>query len=48
MFQALLYSSTGGQNFIIQHVVSPHSVGGRPVHRLGEDWLMSITVLQTC
>jgi len=27
-------SSSGGQNFIIQHLVSSHSVGGRPVHRL--------------
>jgi len=33
MFQALLSSSTGGQNCIIQHLVSSHSVGGRPVHR---------------
>ena len=30
-------SSSEGQNFIIQHLVSSHSVGGRPVHRLGED-----------
>jgi len=30
-------SSSGGQNCIIQHLVSSHSVGGRPVHRLGED-----------
>ena len=29
-------SSSGGQNCIIQHLVSSHSVGGRPVHRLGE------------
>ena len=34
MFRALLYSSSGGQNCIIQHLVSSHSVGGRPVHRL--------------
>jgi len=26
-------SSSGGQNFIIQPLVSSHSVGGRPVHR---------------
>jgi len=26
-------SSSGGQNCIIQHLVSSHSVGGRPVHR---------------
>jgi len=25
-------SSSGGQNCIIQHLVSPHSVGDRPVH----------------
>ena len=46
MFRALLFYSSGGQNFIIQHLVSSHSVGGRPVrrllegrpvHRLGED-----------
>jgi len=30
-------SSSGGQNCIIQHLVSSHSVGGRPVHRLRED-----------
>ena len=38
MFRALLCSSSGGQNCIIQHLVSPHyPVGGRPVHRLRED-----------
>ena len=26
-----MYSSSGGQNFIIQPLVSSHSVGGRPV-----------------
>ena len=30
-------SSSGGQNYIIQHLVSSQSVGGRPVHRLRED-----------
>jgi len=30
-------SSSGGQNCIIQHLVSSQSVGGRPVRRLGED-----------
>ena len=30
-------SSSGGQNCIIQHLVSSHTVGGRPVHRLRED-----------
>jgi len=37
MFRALLCSSSGGQNCIVQHLVSSHSAGGRPVHRLGED-----------
>ena len=37
MFLALSCSSPGGQTFVIQHLVSSHSVGGRPVHRLGED-----------
>ena len=31
MFRALLCSSSGGQNCILQHLVSSHSVGGRPV-----------------
>jgi hypothetical protein len=30
-------SSSGGQDCIIQHLVSSHSVGGRPVHRMAED-----------
>jgi len=30
-------SSSGGQNCIIQHLVSSHSVGGRPLRRLRED-----------
>jgi len=34
MFRALLCSSSGGQNCIIQRLVSSHSVGGRLVHRL--------------
>ena len=37
MFQALLCLSSGGQNCIIQHLVSSNSVGSRPVHRLRED-----------
>ena len=37
MFRILLCSSSGGQNCIIQHLVSSHSVGGRPVHRLRAD-----------
>jgi len=32
-------SSSGGQNCILQHLVSLNSVGGRPVHRLREDSL---------
>ena len=32
MFRALLCSSSGGQNFIMQHLVSSQTVGGRPVH----------------
>ena len=40
MFQALLCSSSGGQNCIIQHLVSSHyPVGGRAVQRLREDSL---------
>ena len=39
MFRALLCSSSGGQNCIIQHLVSSHCVGGRLVHRLREDSL---------
>jgi len=30
-------SSSGGQNCIIQHLVSSHSVGGHPVHRTARD-----------
>ena len=37
MFRALLCSSSGSQNCIIQHLVSSHSVGGRPVHRSRDD-----------
>ena len=33
MFRALLCSSSWGQNCIIQHLVSSHSVGGHPVCR---------------
>jgi len=40
-------SSSGGQNFIIQHLVSSHSVGGRPVHRLREDTLNLCMVSRT-
>ena len=34
MFRALLCSSSGGQNRIIQHLVSSHSVGVRRVQWL--------------
>jgi len=37
MFRALFCSSSGGQNYIIQHLVSSHSVGVRPVRRLREN-----------
>jgi len=37
MFQALLCLSSGGQNCIIQHLVSSHYVDGRPVRRLRDD-----------
>ena len=51
MIRALLCSSSGGQNCIIQHLVSSHTVGGRPVHRLREDSqnvLYSIWYRHTC
>jgi len=32
MFRAQPCSSSGGQNCIIQHLVSSHSAGGRPMH----------------
>jgi len=35
MFRELLCLSSGGQNCITQHLVSSHSVGGRPVYRMG-------------
>ena len=37
MFRAQLCSSSGGQNCITQHLVSSHSAGGRPMHRMWED-----------
>jgi len=36
-------SSSGGQNCILQHLVSSHCVGGRPVHRLREDCISLCT-----
>jgi len=47
MFRALLCSSSGGQNCIIQHLVLSHSVGGRPVHRLREDRIYALTLIIT-
>jgi len=38
MFRALLCSSPGGQNCVIQHLVSSHCVGGRPVHCAQHTW----------
>jgi len=36
---------TGRSNCIVQHPVSSHSVGGRPVRRLKEDGhLQSVTI----
>jgi len=32
-----MYSSSGVLNCIIQHLLSSHSVDGRPVHRFRED-----------
>ena len=39
MFRALLCLSSVDQNCIIQHLVSSHFVGSRPVHRLREELL---------
>jgi len=33
----IMYSSSGGQNCIMQHLVIIVPAGGRPVHRLRED-----------
>jgi len=37
MFRALLWSSSGGQIVLVQHLVSSLSVGDCSVHRLRED-----------
>jgi len=38
-------SSSGGQNCIIQHLVSSNSLGGRPVHTCAPDGhLQSLTI----
>ena len=42
---SIMCSSSGGQNCIIQHLVSSHTVGSRPVHRLREDSLNLCTGL---
>jgi hypothetical protein len=34
MFQAILWSSSGGQIALLEHLVSSLSVSGRTVHRL--------------
>jgi len=39
MFQALLYSSSGGQIVLVQHLVSLLSLGDCSVHRLRKDFL---------
>jgi len=44
MFRAQLCPSSGGQNCIRQQLASSHSAGGRPMHRLGEDWLAACRV----
>ena len=46
-------SSSGGQNCIIQSLVSSHPIGGRPVHRLREDsvnlnFIISLFQASTC
>jgi len=48
MFPAMLYSSSGGQNYIIQHLVSSHSVGGRPVNRILLTTISSICLTYVC
>ena len=48
MFLALFCSSSGGQNCIIQHLISSHCVGGRPVHRLREDSSHASTCFEHC
>jgi hypothetical protein len=47
MFRALLCSSSGGQILLIQHLISSHSVGDRPVHRLGEKKIRKHTLSKT-
>jgi len=41
MFRALLCASSGGQNCIIQHLVSSYSVGGRPVRTCAKDGILT-------
>jgi len=39
-------SSSRGQNCITQHLVSSHSVGGRPVHRMSEESSLNLCTRQ--
>jgi len=40
-FRAVLYLSSGGQIVLLQHLVSPLSVNGHSVCRLGVDFICS-------
>jgi len=46
MFRALLCSSSGGQNCIIQHLVSSHSVGGRHLSTCAPDGHLHLWLYQ--
>jgi len=46
-FRAISCSSSGGQIVLIQHLVSSLSVSDRPVHRLRENWLEPVHLLQS-
>jgi len=48
MFRALLCSSSGYQNCIIQYLLSSHSVGGPPVHRILLTAISSICLTYAC
>jgi len=43
-----MFSSSGGQNCIIRRLVSSHSVGGLPVHRLRGDQPVHGTATYRC
>jgi len=47
MFRTLLCSSSGGQNCIIQHLVSSHPVSGRPVRSAQPDGQMLYNTILT-